>query len=343
MIKCGIVGCGNIAEDLHIPALKSLEEVEVIAACDKDDIKLSQFGKNYNIRKLFNDFNELIESGIELDFILIATPSFTHYELCRNALEAGYNLLVEKPVATSINDILMLRKIALEKNLKVCVIQNYRYRDVVLQAKKDFDRGRVGDIHQVNVTFHGQAVFGEPAPWTWEERKNKTLLYDLCIHYLDLQVFFAGRVKKIIATKSSWDKDLQCTEKIYAMVEHEGGATGIIDLQFNASSNYTYFELFGSANDIKIKFFPEYYRIYSGNINPIDEVVLDCKRIMNVALPTLKEIIVKPPVKRRAKSHYRLFKRFIDSLNNHSDVPVSLDNVIPTMEFIEELSKIVYE
>jgi predicted dehydrogenase len=154
---------------------------------------------------------------------------------------------------------------------------------------------------------------------------------------------FAGRIKRFIGGHSIYDKVLDCTERVYALLEHEQGAVGIIDFQFNASSNYAHVEVFGTANDIVLKFFPEYYRIYSGNINPIDDVYYDLKRIMDFALPALKEKFFKPRVKRRAKSHYRLMKAYVDALKGEREcVPVSLDDVIPTMELAEEVSRVTY-
>jgi predicted dehydrogenase len=343
MIRCAIIGCGNNVEDLHIPALMGINDLEIAAACDVNANRLNRFGEKYGIKYLFDNFEMFLRSDIKVDFIDISTPGFTHFELCREALDAGYNLLVEKPVTLSLDQTIELKNIVDKNDSKFCVIQNYRFRDCSLKARKDVENGRVGKIHQINVTFHGQSVFSEPAPWVWNERKNKSLLYEICLHYLDLQVFFAGRVKKIIGAESSWDDKTETTEKLYAMVEHENGTIGIIDLQFNASSNYTHLEIFGSANDILIKFFPEYYRIYSGNINPIDEVYNDVKRIIDFGIPTIKEKFLKPKINRRAKSHYRLFKLFVKALKeNHSFVPVSLDDVIPTMELAEHLSKIAY-
>jgi len=343
MIRCAIIGCGNNVEDLHIPAMEGIRDLEIVAACDINTNRLNRFGEKYEIAHLFDSFESFLRSDIEVDFLDISTPGFTHFELCWEASDAGYNILVEKPVTLSLDQTIELKNNVEKNNIKFCVIQNYRFRDCSLKAQKDVESGRVGKIHQINVTFHGQSVFSEPAPWVWNERKNKSLLYEICLHYLDLQVFFGGRVKKIIGSESSWNDKTETTEKLYAMVKHENGTIGIIDLQFNASSNYTHLEIFGSANDVLIKFFPEYYRIYSGNINPIDEVYHDLKRITDFGIPKIKEKLIKPKIKRRAKSHYRLFNLFVDALKENNPImPVSLDDVIPTMELAEYLSKVTY-
>lgn len=160
---------------------------------------------------------------------------------------------------------------------------------------------------------------------------------------MDLEVYLAGPVKRLLGHRVIIDEKLDCTRNIYAIAEHENGATGLIDLQLFSSSNYMGLEVFGSANDVKIKFQPHYYRIYSGNLNPLDELYLDMKRIWDFVIPTLKEKFVKPKVTRRALSHYILMKQYIDALSDPNvSIPVSLDDVIPTMKYVQMLSDVVY-
>jgi predicted dehydrogenase len=343
MLRCAIIGCGSIVEDLHMPALKALPEVKLEAVCDHNHERLAAFGKRHGVTQLYDDIDRLVADGRNLDFVLIATPGFTHFEICRRIMEAGFNVLVEKPVALSLKETLALKDLADKKKIKAGVIQNYRYRDNVLKAREDLAAGRVGEVTQVNVIFHDKPVFNQPAPWSWEERQCKTLVYEVCLHYLDLETLFAGRVSRLIGGHSFCDRVLDCTERVHALFEHENGAIGSIDLQFNASSNYIQVEIFGTANDIQLKFFPEYYRIYSGNVNPIDEVGFDIKRITDFAIPAIREKFFKPKVARRAKSHFRLIKAYVDALKDEGGrVPVSLEDVVPTMELAEEISKFTY-
>jgi predicted dehydrogenase len=343
MWNYAIIGCGSIVEDLHMPALRALPGVKLEAVCDVNHEQLAAFGKRHGISRLYDDIDGFMAECRNLDFVLIATPGFTHFDICRRLMEAGLNVLVEKPVTLSLQETLSLRDLAAKKNIKAGVIQNYRYRDNVLKARADMEKGLVGVVKQVNVVCHGQSLFNFPAPWSWDEPKCKTLVYEICLHYLDLETLFAGRVSRLIGGRAFFDKILNCTERVYALVEHENGAIGSIDLQFNSSSNYTHVEVFGSANDIRLKFFPEYYRIYSGNVNPIDEVGFDLKRIMDFALPSIWEKFSKPKVKRRAQSHFRLIKAYVDAIKGEREqVPVSLEDVVPTMELAEELSKFTY-
>ena len=232
---------------------------------------------------------------------------------------------------------------AKRNNRKLGVVQNYRFRDPVIKAKWAQNAGIIGDVTQFNSTFHGQSLFNEPTPWSWEERAHKTLLYEMMIHLLDLQVYFAGPVKRVIGSHTKVDHILKTTTHIFALVEHENHAIGIVDFQLFSSSNYIGFEISGTANDVKVKLQPHYLRIYSGTVNPIDEIYYDWKRIWDFGLEVLKEKFIKPKVSRRAKSHYELIKIFVQSIQNEQPFPVDIDSVLPTMEYAQMLSDLVYE
>jgi predicted dehydrogenase len=342
-MRCGIIGCGRNTEDMHIPAMSAIEGLKIKAVHDINYERMKSFAKKYHINDYIDKLDIFFDFCSDVDFILISTPGFTHFELCKEALSRKFNVLVEKPVTLNLQDAITLKDMAKRYNRKVGVIQNYRYRDPVIKAKKAQKAGIVGDIIQFNCTFHGQSLFNEPTPWSWEERKNKTLLYEMMIHLLDLQVYFAGPVKRIIGSHTKVDSILKTTTNIFALVEHENQAIGIVDFQLFSSSNYIGFEIFGTANDVKVKLQPHYLRIYSGTVNPIDEIYYDWKRIWDFGLEMLKERFFKTKVTRRSRSHYELIKIFVKCIKNEQPFPVDINNVLPTMHYAQMLSDLVYD
>ena len=341
-MRCGIIGCGRNTEDMHIPALKGITALEIAALHDTNSERLKKFAEKFGIKNHFDDLNAFFDFCSDVEFIIISTPGFTHFELCKSALEKNFHVLMEKPATLNLEDTRTLLDMARQQQVNVGVIQNYRYRDPVIKAKKAQDEGVIGKVTQFNSIFHGHSLFNEPTPWSWDERKNKTLLYEMMIHMLDLQVYFAGPVKKIIGFHSKRDKILKTTTNIYAIVEHENNAIGIVDFQLFSSSNYIGFEIFGTANDVKVKLQPHYLRIYSGTVNPLDEIYYDFKRIWDFGFETLKDRLYKPKVNRRALSHFELFRRFVDCLEKKKPFPVDISNVIPTMEYAQMLSDLTY-
>jgi predicted dehydrogenase len=341
-MEVGIIGCGRNTEDMHIPAIKGINGLNIKGICDKNKERLKNFAQKHGIKDYFYEPDTFFNFCSDVDFIIISTPGFTHFDLCKEALDRKFNVLVEKPVTLNLKDAIRLKDMAKRHKRQVGVIQNYRYREPVIKAKKAQIDGIVGKITQFNATFHGQSIFNEPTSWSWEERKHKILLFELMIHLLDLQVYFAGPVKKIIGCHTKVDRILDTTTNVYALVEHENQAIGIVDFQLFSSSNYIGFELFGTANDIKIKLQPHYLRIYSGTVNPIDEIYYDWKRIWDFGLKTFKDKLFKPKVSRRVHSHYELIKLFAECIKRQQPFPVGIDNVVPTMHYVQMLSDLVY-
>jgi len=344
-MKVGIIGCGRNTEEMHIPALKAIKGLNIIGICDKNRERLQSFAQRYGIENYFDKLEVFFDFCSDVDFIIISTPGFTHFDICKTALERNFNILIEKPITLNLGDAITLKDIANSKSLALGVIHNYRYRDPVIRAKNAQKKGIIGKITQINSVFHGQSLFNEPTPWSWDERKNKTLLYEMMMHLLDLQIYFAGPVKRLIGFHSKIDNTLNTTTNIYALVEHENKAIGIVDFQMFSSSNYIGLEVFGTANDIRIKFQPHYLRIYSGTVNPLDEIYYDAKRIWDFGIEVLKDKIFKSKfnrVSRRAQSHFELFKHFVHCIEHKKPFPVDINEIIPTMEYAQMLSDLVY-
>ncbi len=344
MVRCGLIGCGNVATEMHLPALRALPEVQLESVCDTNPERLQAFVARFAISKSFSDVDTFLAESKDLDFVVVGTPGFTHYALTKRVIEHGLHVFVEKPLALRFADCLDLKKRAADRDIKVCVGQTWRFRDPVLRAREALEQGLVGRAYQINVVHHAGSLFhaSEP-PWSWREREHKVLLYEHAIHLLDLEVLVAGPVEQVVGVRVIDDPHLHATTHIYALVVHGSGAVGLIDVQAFASSNFTYFEIYGTANDVQIKFFPHGYRIYSGRINPLDEVYHDFLRVKDFIMPIVAGAIRRPRVPRRALPHYRLFQQFVQSLKDDSvSVPVTIGDVLPTMELLEQLSKEVY-
>lgn len=344
MVRCGIIGCGNVVEEMHLPVLGALPGVRLEAVCDTDPERLRAFVARYAVSRPSTNLEAFLGENKDLDFIIVATPGYTHYEVVKRLLEARVPIFVEKPLSLNFAEAVDLQKRAQDLGVKVCVGQTWRFRDPVLRAKDAQERGLVGKIYQVNVVHHGESSFHCSAPpWAWEEREHKILLYEHAIHLLDLQVCFAGPIRELLVIKAIQDKHLRATTQVYALVEHESGAIGIVDLQLFSSSNFTHFEAYGTANDIQIKFFPHSYRLYSGRVNPVDELYHEFLRMKDFVWPVVKAKIRRPMVPRRALPHFRMLKEFVRAVADDSArVPVAIEDVLPTMSYLDQLSKAVY-
>jgi UDP-N-acetylglucosamine 3-dehydrogenase len=97
-IRVGVVGTGQIADFLHLPALQNHPQAVVAAVCGRDRERTHQIAAKFNISSAFTDYSEMIQQS-NLDAVVVAAPDDLHYEITMQDLDAELHVLCEKPLA----------------------------------------------------------------------------------------------------------------------------------------------------------------------------------------------------------------------------------------------------
>jgi len=123
-IRVGLVGCGKIAQLMHLPFLEELEDFTIEHVCDVSPGTLAHVADRYHVAKRTTDFQTLVADP-DLDAILVCT--YDHGEVVRAALLAGKHVLVEKPLAFTVEEAEELVALATERNLVAMIgyMKNY--------------------------------------------------------------------------------------------------------------------------------------------------------------------------------------------------------------------------
>lgn len=152
-LRVGVIGCGGIAQMMHLPFLaKNSQRFEIAALCDLSPKLLKLFGSRYNVPELrcYLDFHDLVES--ELDAVMITTGG-DHTPQVKAALEAGKPVFVEKPLCYTLGEVDELIALASRKNLQVMVGYMKRFDPGYLFAQKRLEE--IGEIRYVQMnTLH---------------------------------------------------------------------------------------------------------------------------------------------------------------------------------------------
>ena len=144
-LRIAIVGCGYWGQNL-IRNFSDLPDVEVTAVCDFNRGALARAKRRYPSVDLRQDFEQVISDwGIQA--VVIATPVSTHYSFARQALRAGKHVLVEKPLATSSQQVLELMELADRHNRTLMVDHTFIYTGAVRTMRSLVDSGEVGDLY----------------------------------------------------------------------------------------------------------------------------------------------------------------------------------------------------
>jgi len=142
-LRVGVLGAGAWAQFAHIPGWQRDPRCEVVALCDVDIERARDFGRQFAIPEVTDDWQALV-SRPDIDVIDVVTPSHTHFELAWAALEAGKHVLCEKPVAFDFRETQRAADLARRKGLKTKLGFTFRYSPGVQYAKSLIDEGFVG-------------------------------------------------------------------------------------------------------------------------------------------------------------------------------------------------------
>src|SRR5262245_50058382 len=143
MIRLGIVGCGWVAEAVHIPVLQRLQGIVVHAVCDTRDERLRHMQQAFGIARCYRAWQELV-SDAEIDAVLVATPGDQHAPIAHGVLAAGKHVLVEKPLCLTLAEAHALAAAASASAAVAMVGLNYRFHPLVQRLRDAITHGDLG-------------------------------------------------------------------------------------------------------------------------------------------------------------------------------------------------------
>lgn len=194
--RIGIVGCGGIANGKHLPSLKKLNNVEMVAFCDIVVERAEKAASEYGAEgaQVYSDYRELLKDQ-SLDIVHVLTPNDFHAEVTIAALEADKHVMCEKPMAKTAADARRMVEAAKRSGKKLTIGYNNRFRPDSLHLKKVVEEGQLGDIYFAKA----HAIRRRAVP-TWgvfldEEKQGGGPLIDIGTHALDLTLWMMNNYK----------------------------------------------------------------------------------------------------------------------------------------------------
>ena len=165
-VKVGIAGLGRSGWDIHASILESLPEMyRIIAVCDPLEERRKEAIEKFGCRA-YSDFDSLIKDD-EVELVVVATPSYLHASCTIRALEAGKNVVCEKPMATNLAEADAMIETARKTGNLLTIFQNSLFAPDYLKVKEVIQSGKLGRIVLVKIYSHS---FGRR--WDWQTLKK---------------------------------------------------------------------------------------------------------------------------------------------------------------------------
>ncbi len=195
-VRVGMIGCGQIAKQLHVPDYAYCPEAEIVAFCDLIPAKARALAERYAPgAKIYTDYTRLL-SEAKPDAVTVALPNYLHAPVAIAALKAGCHVNVEKPMACSSAEAQRMIDTARKCKRLLNVNQSQRRFPPHVKAKEIIDSGILGKI------LHVTAMFGHSGPENWSPtgkwffRKKEArfgAMADLGVHKADLVRYLTGK------------------------------------------------------------------------------------------------------------------------------------------------------
>jgi predicted dehydrogenase len=234
MIKVGVVGLGKMGLS-HLSMIRAHPDVEVVAAVDSVGYVLDVLSKYTGLRT-FGDLDAAIKA-VDMDAVIIATPTRLHAPMVRAALEHGLDVFCEKPLTLSAAQSQELAALASERGRVSQVGYHNRFVGAFREVKRLLDAGAIGRVTHVQAEAYGPVVLkSKGSTWRSQRTEGGGCLYDYAAHPLDLLSWYFGAPTGVGGTVLGSVFSENTEDEVFGTLFYDGGLSGQISVNWSDES-----------------------------------------------------------------------------------------------------------
>jgi predicted dehydrogenase len=271
-LRIGIIGSGGIARNAHMKGYATIPDLcEIVAVCDINEESAKAAAAEYSVEKIFTDYKEMLASGL-IDAVSVTTPNKFHKQPTIDALNAGIDVLCEKPLSMDAIESAEMCRVAKSTGKILQVALQSRFSGQGVFMKEYIDQGNMGDIYFARA----QALRRRGVPG-WgvfidKEKQGGGPLIDIGVHILDFTLFLMGYPKPVSASGKTWDmlgknpalyngfgtydhSKFTVEDFAVGMIKFDNGAVISLESSFMANTDQEIMEtqLFGTKAGARVK------------------------------------------------------------------------------------------
>jgi predicted dehydrogenase len=322
-LKVAVVGAGIGSQ--HAKAYLSLpEQFELVALCDVDPVKAAQVAKEFDLKEVVTDYNDLVARG-DLDVIDLCTPPYLHLQQLEAGLRAGKHMICEKPLLGGLADTDRLSALVEECRRQVMPIFQYRFGHGLQKLKHLVERKLTGDafVFNVDVAWWRSTEYYRDKPWRGKRATELGgALLSQAIHAVDMVFYILGPARSLSAFTTTRVSPIDVEDCVAIAVEMQDGSLGTISVTLGSATQisrhrFTFRNLTAESNT----------EPYANSRDPWAFSSADgetAKTIMS-ALDACKPEL---------EGYEGQFARFYAALRDGGPLPVTIEDARRSLEFI---------
>lgn len=251
-IRWGIIGCGDVARRRVAAAIQADPGSELRAVCRRNQKALDDFCTDFNVPIGTTDANQLINSS-DLDALYIATPVYLHCQQTIESAVAGKHVLVEKPMAMSVEECEAMIQACRKKGVKLGVAYYRRFYPVVQRMIGLIAEGAIGTVLSVSAVTCNSFQMDESDDGYWRvvpEEGGGGALMDIGSHRIDLLQHIAGAVADVHGFCDRRAVEYNADNCSTVSMRFESGVHGLVQCFFSAEVDPDRFSIIGTAGQL---------------------------------------------------------------------------------------------
>jgi predicted dehydrogenase len=226
-LNIAIAGCGKVAH-LHARAIARIDHVSLKAAWSRTYESAKNFAREYDIHP-YRDVSSMVKEK-DIDMVIICTPHPYHLEPCILSAKAGAHVLVEKPLAVSLEDCDKMIDACRKNRVKLGVISQRRWFEPVKRVRQAIDEGKIGKpvIGTINILGWRDREYYESDEWrgTWD-MEGGGVLVNQAPHQLDILLWYMGEIDEVFGIWENVNHPyIEVEDTALAIIRFKNGALG---------------------------------------------------------------------------------------------------------------------
>lgn len=230
MLNFALVGCGRIAKrHSELLGLNQIDGAQLAAVCDIDENKAKKIGEEFRV-PYFTDMHQMAKES-DVDVITILTESGKHAKHVIELAQYGKHLVVEKPMALTIDDADAMIQACDQNKCKLFVIKQNRFNVPVIKLKSALEQGRFGKLvlGTVRVRWARHQPYYDQASWRGTWAMDGGVLTNQASHHVDMLEWMMGDVESVFARSTTALANIEAEDTAVVTLKFKNGALGIIE------------------------------------------------------------------------------------------------------------------
>lgn len=214
-VKLGLIGCGWVTETLHLPALRRVRAVDVVAVADGDQDRLKRVADRFQVQRRYTNYLALLDDPA-IEAVGVWLPSDRQVEVAQAVVAAGKHLFIDKPLVFDLKVWDRLIEQAAQSNRKIMVVGlPRRWHRLMRRAREVIQQGSLGKLELIRTVLTGRNPERRSFHEEGDRHAVKGILYQFGVHHFDvLHFLLQSDVQEIFATRSADESTVVVTARL---------------------------------------------------------------------------------------------------------------------------------